>query len=115
MSYTTDLGSNPFVIDDGNFDQYAQAVADGEFASGYEARDYRAHPLGSVAEGFSGEIIPRSKWDDLIKMQEDNQSSHGIRSKATALNSRSEWFWLLLDVRNGSLPDESLPSARHRD
>lgn len=74
MSYITDLG-NALIIDDGNAADYAAMVNDGQMAAGYVARDYRAHPFGSVADAFRGEIIPRSKWDDLIKRQEDDQTS----------------------------------------
>lgn len=75
MTFVSDLGSNPLIIDDRNAHLFAQEARDGAMSSGYEDRDYRKHGLGAYAPRFSGRMIPRSKWDDLIKMQEDNRSS----------------------------------------
>ena len=74
MSYTTDLG-NAYIIDDRVAGELATQVNDGQFAAGYVERDYSKYGFGYYAPKFSSPKIPRSKWDDLIKLQEDNQSS----------------------------------------
>jgi hypothetical protein len=77
VSYVTNLGSDPFIIDDSNYLRHVAEVTDQSqpFSGGFEIRDYSRYGLGFYAPRFTGEIFPRSKWDDLIKMQEDNQTS----------------------------------------
>ncbi len=65
-----------FRIDDSNAHEFAAQVADGVCSSGYIERDYALRPEGFYAPRFDKQqIFPRSKWRDLAKMQEDNQSS----------------------------------------
>lgn len=74
MTYVSDLG-NMLVIDDANADDFATQTKDGEFSTGYVERNYARNPFGSYATRFAGEVFPRSQWDDLMKRQDDNQSS----------------------------------------
>lgn len=65
-----------YLIDDSNAHEFAAQVADGVCSSGYIDRDYTLRPEGFYAPRFDKQqIYPRSKWPDLAKMQEDNQSS----------------------------------------
>lgn len=84
MAYVTDLGSVG-VIDDGNYTEYVEELKDlsGPFGSGLVERDYRAHGLGSYAPVFKGDRLSRSKWDDAIKRQDDNESSPWHHHKAS--------------------------------
>lgn len=77
MSFASDLGSNPFIIDDYNAKDFVEQITDSDtrFAGGYETRDYRKNGLGSYAPVFDGTVIRRTAWDDHIKRQEDEQSS----------------------------------------
>lgn len=77
MAYTTNLGSNPLIIDDSNAHEFAEQVRDPStpFSGGYVNRDYARFPFGHYAPPFSGQIIPRSQWTDLIKRQDDNETS----------------------------------------
>jgi len=99
MSYSTDFG-NIGVIDDSNAQLYVEEnkVLSGAFGSGMVKRDYALHGLGSYANVFSGEIIPRSKWDDLIKRQDDNESSpyhHHIASDVEVLDQNGyPYCWM---------------------
>lgn len=75
MTFVSNLGSNPFIIDDSNADQFVQQSRDDGFSTGYEPRPYDTQPEGFFAPVFNSPIIPRSQWDDHIKRQEDEQSS----------------------------------------
>lgn len=48
----------------------------GNMSTGYEKRDYAAHPHGSLsyAKPFSMTLIPRSEWDDRIAEMERTKS-----------------------------------------
>ena len=72
--YLSDLGRMP-VIDDANFHHYAEESADSGFGRGYVERDYRRFEQGFYAPRYSGPVFPRSQWDDLIKMHDENESS----------------------------------------
>lgn len=43
--------------------------------SGYVPRDYTKDPVGFSIPEFTGKVYPRSEWDELIDLQEKNQSS----------------------------------------
>lgn len=75
MTFVSDLGSNPFIIDDSNADEFVQQCRDEGFSTGYEDRPYDTQPEGFFAPVFNSPIIPRSQWDDHIKRQEAEQSS----------------------------------------
>lgn len=75
MTFVSNLGPNPFIIDDSNADQLVQRSRDEGFGTGYEPRPYDDRPEGYFAPVFNSPIIPRSQWDDHIKRQEDEQSS----------------------------------------
>lgn len=87
MSYSTDLGSNPLIIDDDNASNFVEQIRDNTMyaTGGYVERDYRRHAFGSYAPTYSGPVIPRARWDDLIKLQEENQSSPWHVHKANDL------------------------------
>lgn len=74
--YLTDLGNLP-IIDDLNASRLVTLGNDplASIATGFELRDYGVNPLGSYAAQFSGTRIPRSDWDELIEMQDRNESS----------------------------------------
>lgn len=97
MTFISDLGSTT-VIDDSNAGQYAEYSADMGFSRGYVERDFQRHRFGSYAAAYSGPVFPRSKWDDLMKMQEDNQSSpdhHRIASKVPILDQNGlPYCWM---------------------
>lgn len=74
-SYVTNLGSIP-VIDDSNASQLvAVASQAGAPSRGYELRNFARHPFASYAPSYSGRRIPRSDWDELIELQDKNESS----------------------------------------
>jgi len=68
MSYQSDLGSDPLIIDDGNAGRFVEQWRDEGRAFGMVPRDYQAAPFGSASKPmFQLEEIPRSKWADRIK------------------------------------------------
>ena len=73
-NYLSDLGNIP-IIDPTNAHLYAEESADGGFSRGYVERDYHRFGEGFYAPRYSGPVFPRSQWDDLIKMHDENQSS----------------------------------------
>lgn len=88
MSYVSDLGSMP-VIDDSNAKEYADESAAGGLSRGYVDRDYKRFREGYYAPRYTGPVFPRSQWDDLIKMHDENQSSpdhHRIASGVPVLD-----------------------------
>ncbi len=99
-----------FLIDDSNAHEFAAQVADGVCSSGYIERDYVLRPEGFYAQRFNKQnIYPRSKWPDLAKMQEDNESSplhFHKRRKVHVLNQNGlPYCWFL---RCDRWRDESL-------
>jgi hypothetical protein len=86
------------IIDDSNAAEYATQVADGAMSSGYVARNYARNPFGFYAPRYAGEVIPRSQWSDLIKRQDDNQTSPehwAINGKVPILNQNGlPYCWM---------------------
>lgn len=78
MTYQrTDLGERPLIIGDDNAHKYQAQVSDPRqpFSGGYRPRPYQQFGLGHYAPKYSGQIIPRRQWDELIELQDRNQSS----------------------------------------
>lgn len=95
MSYVTDLGANPTIIDDSNADFFRAQIMDSStpFMGGYRERDYVNFKLGHYAPTYRGKIYPRSQWDDLIKQQDDNHSSpwHTHTTQKVPVLNQSNW------------------------
>lgn len=75
-SYLTPLGSIP-IIDNSNMDAVlASSTGPGStFSTGYSLRNYAAHPFATYAPEYSGQRIPRNQWDELLDLQDKNESS----------------------------------------
>lgn len=84
MAYVSDLGGVG-VIDDSNAHEFVAEIKDlsGPFGSGLIERDYKINGLGTYAPATKQEVFPRTKWDDLIKRQDENQSSPWHHHKAS--------------------------------
>lgn len=99
MAYITDLGSVG-VIDDSNYSDYVVELNDlsGSFGSGHIERDYAKHGLGTYASPTKQKVYARTQWDDLIKRQDDFNTSpyhHHIASNVEILDQNGyPYCWM---------------------
>jgi len=93
MTYRSDLGSKPYLIDSSNaakvFNQVASRAE--PFSGGFIDRDYKSFPEGFYAPKYSGEVYERSQWAELMKLQDAEETSpwHVHKKNCPILNQRS--------------------------
>jgi hypothetical protein len=92
MSFVSEIGPMEFVIGEGNADAMARL---NPFRSTWVARPEGEEGFGSA---FSGDIIPRSEWDDRIALLEKNKMrlSDLVRAKGRVSRnqSRTNYCWV---------------------
>lgn len=78
VSYSTDLGSNPFIIDDSNADKLVTEWREEGYSFGMTQRDYRSIPFGSASKPASYQYqfeSNRQKLIDRIKRADDLEAT----------------------------------------
>jgi len=97
MSYQSDLGSDPLIIDDSNAAEFVQRWRDEGRAFGMVPRDYRIAPFGSASKPAvdlsMGPILQRSQFADAIKRADEARCTPDDWRKAMEVPIQSQTDW----------------------
>jgi hypothetical protein len=97
MSYQSDLGTNPLIIDDSNAAQFVEKWRDEGRAFGMTPRDYRAAPFGSASfpavDLSMGAILQRSQFADAIKRADEARTTPDDWRKAMGVPIENQGNW----------------------
>ena len=97
MAYTSDLGTNPLIIDDSNASRFVQRWRDEGKAFGMVPRDYHAAPFGSASfpavDLSMGPILERSQFADAIKRADDARCTPDDWRKAMEIPIENQGNW----------------------
>lgn len=97
MAYTSDLGTDPLIIDDSNASRFVQRWRDEGRAFGMVPRDYHAAPFGSASfpavDLSMGPILERSQFADAIKRADEARTTPDDWRKAMEIPIEQQGNW----------------------
>jgi hypothetical protein len=97
MSYQSDLGSNPLIIDDSNAAEFVQKWRDEGKTFGGDPRNYQVAPFGSASKPAvdlsMGPILQRSQFADAIKRADEARCTPDDWRKAMEVPIQNQGSW----------------------